>query len=394
VDATPVTNAQYAAFLAASGYAPSDSHNFLRDWGGARTPPAGWGAKPVTWVDLADARAYCAHGGKRLPHDWEWQYIAQNGSAARLYPWGAEWDAARVPPQVNGTVRPPPPDVGAFPAGATPAGVLDAMGLVWQWTDEFQDEHTRAGLVRGGSYYTATGSLWYFPNWLPPLPVGKGHSGTSTINLLSHNKLLLMAPAYDRHGTVGFRCVADAPGYPPPPPPPAPSGCADGTCDAFCDNAAAQGCAAQLPEGVSMRAPATGRPCGGAVPCAAPADACAAGWAPCLSDAVVPGLSLAGLRAALSAGACSAGDAGRYIAAMSHADCAKCPAAPLPGSADLGCQATGCGAEAVCCGAGCVLAGCKSSVYANATTIYDGQSHGCGSVSPANQDGVLCCKAQ
>jgi iron(II)-dependent oxidoreductase len=215
VDATPVTNAQYAAFLAASGYAPDDDYNFLRDWAGARAPPAGWEKKPVTWVDLLDARAYCAAAGKRLPHDWEFAFVAQNGSAGQLYPWGDVFDAANVPPQANGTARPPPPDVGSFPGGDTPHGVKDMVGLVWQWTDEFTDAHTRAGLVRGGTYYSPTSfgawhGEWYFPGWLPPAPVPFGHAGTVSVSLATHSKLLLMAPAYDRHGTVGFRCVADA----------------------------------------------------------------------------------------------------------------------------------------------------------------------------------------
>jgi hypothetical protein len=51
VDVTPVTNAAFGAFLKSSGYAPTDAHNFLRDWNGsAPTPPAGWENKPVTWV--------------------------------------------------------------------------------------------------------------------------------------------------------------------------------------------------------------------------------------------------------------------------------------------------------------------------------------------------------
>ena len=147
--------------------------------------------------------------------------------------------------------------------------------------------------------------------------------------------------------------------------------------------------------GTSMRAPATGKPCGGEAgsgPCAAPADACAPGWRPCLSDFTVPALSLTGFRAVMTPQNCSGagGDTGRFIAAMSHADCTQCPT--TQGTVDVTCKAQGCGAEAVCCGSGCVLAGCKSTVFTNQTTIYDDQNHGCGAVSPMVADGVLCCK--
>ena len=389
VDTTPVTNAQYAAFLASTHYAPTDTHNWLRDWapGSPPTVPPGWDSKPVTWVDLKDARAFCAAAGKRLPHDWEWQYIGQGGMQARLYPWGNAPDASRYPQQAQGTVRPPPPSVGTFPSGDTPTGVKDMMGLVWQWTDEFMDDHTRVGLVRGGSYYTAVGSMWYFPNNLM-------EDGPKGVNLQTHNKLLLMAPSYDRHGAVGFRCVADAPGVPPPPPPSPPSGCADGTCDAYCSSEHVQGCSATLALGTSMRSPRTGKPCGGGgVPCGAPADACAPGWEPCLGDFAVPALSADGFRGVMTAANCSAGDAGRWLAAMSHADCTSC-AASSPPTKDLACRSTGCGSEAICCGSGCVLAGCKSGLFPNRTTIYDDQAHGCGNVAPTIADGVLCCKAK
>ena len=205
IDRTPVTNAAYAAFLASSGYAPADAHNFLRDWNRSTTPPAGWESKPVTWVDLRDADAFCAHAGKRLPQDWEWQRAMQ-GTDNRTYPWGGAFEPSCVPPQQTGRVRAPPPDVGTFPSCAAPSGALDGMGLVWQWTSELASSHTRAALVRGGAYWAAQGSDWYFFNNLQ----SGNYLTTGPLTLKTYARLLLMAPSYDRHGTVGFRCVVDA----------------------------------------------------------------------------------------------------------------------------------------------------------------------------------------
>lgn len=193
IDKYPVTNAAFKQFLDATQYHPKDDHNFLRDWKEGRFPE-GWGNKPVTWVSLEEARAYAAWAGKRLPHEWEWQYAGQ-GSDGRLYPWGNDWDNAPVPtPEKRREMR-PPTDVDAYPRGASALGVMDLVGNVWQWTDEFTDEHTRAGILRGGSYYQPQGSGWYFPQ---------------AYKLNEHGKYLLMAPSTDRSGTVGFRCVADA----------------------------------------------------------------------------------------------------------------------------------------------------------------------------------------
>ncbi|HEY8585140.1 MAG TPA: SUMF1/EgtB/PvdO family nonheme iron enzyme [Rhodanobacter sp.] len=193
IDRHPVTHGRFKRFMDASGYKPADPHNFLRDWvDGA--PPAGWDNKPVTWVSIEDARAYAQWAGKRLPHEWEWQYAAQ-GTDGRLYPWGNEWDAAAVPSPEYGRRLGPAADVHAHPRGASPFGVLDLVGNVWQWTDEYVDEHTRAGILRGGSSYRPQTSHWYFPQ---------------AYRLDQHGKYLLMAPSKDRSGRVGFRCVVDA----------------------------------------------------------------------------------------------------------------------------------------------------------------------------------------
>jgi iron(II)-dependent oxidoreductase len=71
---------------------------------------------------------------------------------------------------------------------------MDLVGNVWQWTEEFQDEHTRAAILRGGSNYVPQGSSWYFEQ---------------AYELNVHGHLLLMAPGRDRSGCVGFRCAMD-----------------------------------------------------------------------------------------------------------------------------------------------------------------------------------------
>jgi formylglycine-generating enzyme required for sulfatase activity len=193
IDRAPVTNAEFKKFLDASKYHPKDDHNFLRDWNNG-SYPEGWDNKPVTWVSIEDARAYASWAGKRLPHEWEWQYAAQS-TDGRLYPWGREWNPQALPAADHGHTMRAPANVDAFPQGASPFGVVDLVGNVSQWTDEYRDEHTRAAIVRGGASYQPRGSIWYFPQ---------------AYRLDEHQKYLLMAPGRDRAGTIGFRCAVDA----------------------------------------------------------------------------------------------------------------------------------------------------------------------------------------
>jgi formylglycine-generating enzyme required for sulfatase activity len=194
IDRYPVSNAEFKEFLTATSYHPADDHNFLRDWKDGAFP-ASWGKKPVTWVSFEDARAYAKWAGKRLPHEWEWQYAAQ-GQDNRVYPWGDSWNPAAVPVAEKERQIVPPDDSDAHPAGASLFGVMDLVGNVWQWTDEYCDAHTCAAILRGGSHYQPQGSRWYFPQ---------------AYRLSEHGKYLLMAPSLDRAATVGFRCVQDVP---------------------------------------------------------------------------------------------------------------------------------------------------------------------------------------
>jgi len=200
IDKHPVTTTNYSAYLKASGYKPATGHEYrwLLNWDGKGEPPAALADVPVTYVSLNEARLYCAwaNGGSRLPHSYEWQYAAQGTCTDCKYPWGNNKDQSKYPTLTSGNRFPGAEPIGHYsPAADSPFGVADMVGNVWQYTDEFQDAHTRGVLLRGGSNYRPTGSNWYFPQ---------------ALELNTHNKYFLMDDTYERAGTIGFRCAKDA----------------------------------------------------------------------------------------------------------------------------------------------------------------------------------------
>jgi hypothetical protein len=142
VAVTEVTHAQFAEFVAETGYRPAQPHRFLAHQGGPD--------EPVTYVDLDDARAYCAWRGGRLPTEDEWQLAGESLERG------------------------------------TPA--------VWNWTEsEHSDGRTRFVMLKGGSDYRAEGSEWYV------------EGGVKTPDYTV--KLLLPGLGLARSATVGFRCA-------------------------------------------------------------------------------------------------------------------------------------------------------------------------------------------
>lgn len=143
-----VTNAEYAEFLRATGYAPVRPERFLAGQG---EPDA-----PATHVDLTDARAYAKWAGLRLPTEDEWQIAAEAGLLSRLNP------------------------------------------LVWNLTEsEHTDGRTRFCILKGGTAFEATGSEWYLDGGPQPPAVSV--------------KLLQLGAGLTRSSSVGFRCAVDLP---------------------------------------------------------------------------------------------------------------------------------------------------------------------------------------
>jgi len=135
---TPVTNAQYAAFVQATG------HDLPEHWK-RRKPPKGKEDHPVVYISLEDAVAYCNWlsrvTGKAycLPSEAEWEKGAR-GTDGRVYPWGDE------PPDEErcnfamkmGETTP----VGHYsPRGDSPYGCADMAGNVWEWTRSLWGDH-------------------------------------------------------------------------------------------------------------------------------------------------------------------------------------------------------------------------------------------------------------
>jgi len=123
IDKYPVTQAQYALFVADELYRPP------LNWKDGHIPQ-GMAKHPVTMVSWYNARAYCDWQGKRLPKESEWEKAAR-GTKGQRWPWGERMqvDSLNVYYKVGHTTA-----VDAYPHGASPFGVMDMAGNVQEWT--------------------------------------------------------------------------------------------------------------------------------------------------------------------------------------------------------------------------------------------------------------------
>jgi len=148
----PVTNGQYARFLAKNPQYPvpyldevwAEPYNWDPR---QRTYPEGKANHPAVLVSWEDALAYCEWAGVRLPTEEEWEKAAR-GKDGRIYPWGDDFDPQRANVRESriGSTTP----VGIYPDGASPYGLLDCAGNVWEWTTSQEGENQF--VIRGGSW--------------------------------------------------------------------------------------------------------------------------------------------------------------------------------------------------------------------------------------------------
>lgn len=268
IDATPVTNAQFAAFVAATGYrsfaelppdprlypgldpelaepgslvfvkpaapVPLDDHaNWWAfvpgaDWRHPAGPDSsieGLDDHPVVHIAFEDAEAFAKWAGKALPTEAEWEFAARGGLIDREYAWGDElapggailanyWQG-RFPfasIKAGGNYRTTP--VGAFPPNGY--GVSDMIGNVWEWTRDWYGEGGPAK-PKGSCCVAANPRGATLRESLDPAAPGvkigrkvlKGGSHLCAVNYCQRYRPAARHPQQIDGATshIGFRCV-------------------------------------------------------------------------------------------------------------------------------------------------------------------------------------------
>ncbi len=188
---TEVTVAQYRKFCVATGRKMPDAP----DWG--------WQDNhPIVNVSWNDAKAYADWAGVVLPTEAQWEKAAR-GTDGRVYPWGNEWDKTKCANWSNscdGDTLTGTHQVGSFPKGASPFGVIDMSGNAYEWcADWYGDNYYKTapaknptGPVTGDKRVLRGGSWGDYYDYYWCRVACRGYTN----------------PDYYGYGVIGFRCAS------------------------------------------------------------------------------------------------------------------------------------------------------------------------------------------
>jgi formylglycine-generating enzyme required for sulfatase activity len=179
----PVTVAEFGKYVKGGGREPDQWENQIL-----------YPNRPVVYVSWHDAAGYCAWAGVRLPTEAEWERAAR-GAEGRLYPWGNQKPDATRANYSEAKIGATTP-VGIFPRGATPDGIQDLAGNVWEWVADWYAEYPKE--KQWDPKGPATGEV----------RVMRGGSWIDPSVFLRASYRLSFVPV-GRYYVIGFRCARD-----------------------------------------------------------------------------------------------------------------------------------------------------------------------------------------
>ena len=189
IDLTEVTNAHYLTCVDDGGCRPPGESQYYRD--------ESLSDHPVVYVTWFDARDFCAWAGKRLPTETEWEKAAR-GTDGRLFPWGSEPADERLANYDDNIHKTTP--VGSYPAGASPYGLQDMAGNVWEWVNDWYSMDYYRTSIRKNPQGPESGDR----------KVLRGGSWFSIVDIVLKTHIRKKrAPDIRDYGT-GFRCAFSA----------------------------------------------------------------------------------------------------------------------------------------------------------------------------------------